>query len=171
MHCPVCNNKDTKVTDSRLTSDKLAVRRRRECLKCGFRFSTMEELELLDLMVIKRDGQKESYSREKLEKGLKRALEKRPITDDNFKKLVHNIERDIQKKKKREITSLEIGEIIMKRLKRFDKVAYIRFASVYRAFGDAKTFQKELSKLLNKTRNKKIKKHKNKKTLKQTSPR
>lgn len=102
----------------------------------------------MDLTVIKRDGGRESYSREKLEKGLRKALEKRPVADDNFKKLVHNIERDIQKKRSREITSGEIGEIVMRRLKSFDKVAYIRFASVYRSFEDVRTFQKELSALL-----------------------
>lgn len=149
MYCPACNYKDTKVTDSRLTSDGLGIRRRRECLKCSFRFSTMEELEILDLTVIKRNGQKESYSREKLERGLKKALEKRPITEDSFKKLVHNVERDIEKRKRREMTSMEIGEIVMKRLKKFDKIAYIRFASVYRSFEDVKTFQKELNTLLN----------------------
>ncbi|MDD5043540.1 MAG: transcriptional regulator NrdR [Patescibacteria group bacterium] len=148
MHCPVCNNIDTKVNDSRLTSDNLGIRRRRECLKCGFRFSTIEEMEILDLTVTKRNGEKEAYSREKIERGLKKALEKRPVMAEDFKKLIHNIERDIQKKKKREITSKEIGEIIMKKLKNFDEVAYIRFASVYRSFEDVETFQRELNNLL-----------------------
>lgn len=158
MRCPVCNNKDTKVNDSRVSMDGMSIRRRRECLKCGYRFSTTEEVEILDLMIIKRDGRKEPYSREKLERGLKKALEKRPVTQDKFKKLVNNIERDLQKKKKREITSREMGEVVMKQLKRFDKVAYIRFASVYRSFEDVKTFQKELARLLKKSRSKKSKK-------------
>jgi len=96
MQCPVCNYHDSKVVDSRVASDGLSIRRRRECLKCGFRFSTYEEVEILDLSVIKRDGRKESYSRDKIIKGLRRALEKRPITDDNFKKLINLIERDLQ---------------------------------------------------------------------------
>ncbi len=153
MKCPVCLAEDTKVNDSRLTEDGFAIRRRRECQKCGFRFSTYEQSEILNLTVIKRNGSKEPYQREKLERGLKHALEKRPYTQDEFKKLVTTIERDIQKKKQEEITSQAIGEIVMKRLKSFDKVAYIRFASVYRAFEDVKTFHRELEALLNKGKN------------------
>jgi len=145
MKCPVCNYKETKVADSRVASDEITIRRRRECLKCGFRFSTYEQVELLELMVIKRDGRKESYSREKLEKGLRKAFEKRPITEEDFRILVNKIERNIQAKKKSEITSIELGEIIMKELKKRDPVAYIRFASVYRAFEDLETFQKEIN--------------------------
>jgi len=132
--------------------DGLSIRRRRECLKCGFRFSTYEEVEILDLVVVKRDGRKESYSREKIVKGLKRALEKRPVTDDNFKKLINLIERDLQILRKNEVTSAQVGQITMKNLKRFDQVAYIRFASVYESFKDAHEFRKELNKLL-KTKN------------------
>jgi len=128
--------------------DGLSIRRRRECLKCGFRFSTYEEVEILDLMVVKRDGRKESYSREKIVKGLKRALEKRPVTDDNFKKLINLIERDLQILRKNEVTSAQVGQIAMKNLKRFDQVAYIRFASVYESFKDAHEFRRELNKLL-----------------------
>jgi transcriptional repressor NrdR len=149
MKCPACYYDETKVVDSRTGADCISIRRRRECLKCGFRFSTHEEVEILGLSVVKRDGRKEFYSRDKLERGIKRALEKRPITEDNFKKLINNIERDIQVKAKgNEITSSEIGVIIMRRLKRVDKIGYIRFASVYQSFKDAKTFQKELDKLL-----------------------
>lgn len=147
MRCPVCNFEDSKVIDSRVASDGLSIRRRRECLKCSFRFSTYEEVEILDLAVVKRDGRKESYSREKIVKGLKRALEKRPITDDNFKKLVNSIERDLQILRKNEVTAGEIGQIVMKNLKRFDQVAYIRFASVYESFKDAHEFKRELNKL------------------------
>ncbi|MBU1036732.1 transcriptional regulator NrdR [Patescibacteria group bacterium] len=166
MKCPVCLTSETKVNDSRLIEDSFAIRRRRECQKCGFRFSTYEQIEILNLMVIKRDGRKEPYQREKLERGLKHALEKRPYTQDKFKKLVNTIERDIQKKKKDEITSQTIGEIVMKRLKNFDKVSYIRFASVYRAFEDVQTFQKELDSLLDKKGNLTVKKQKNKKSKK-----
>ncbi len=147
MKCPVCLAPDTKVTDSRLSSEGFAIRRRRECVKCGFRFSTYEEAEILNLSVIKRDGRREPYSREKLESGLKKALEKRPVTKDDFKKLVNRIERDIQHLQKPEITSRTLGELVMKRLKRFDTVAYIRFASVYRSFQDVATFQRELLQL------------------------
>lgn len=156
MKCPICYYPDTKVVNSRAAGDGLSVRRRRECLKCGFRFSTYEEIELLDLVIIKEDGNKESYSREKLVKGLNRALEKRPISKDNFRKLIHSIERDLQKKGKIEITSQQVGGAVMRHLKKMDKVAYIRFASVYESFQDAQTFQEELNKLLaNKNNNKK----------------
>ncbi len=147
MQCPVCNYKDTKVNDSRISGDGLSIRRRRECRKCRYRFSTTEEVEILDLAIIKRDARREPYSRNKLARGLETALEKRPITAERFKKLLNNIERDLQKKKKREITSSDVGEIVMKQLKKFDKVAYIRFASVYRSFEDVDTFRKELAKL------------------------
>lgn len=157
MKCPVCHYPDTKVVDSRASSDGLSVRRRRECLKCEFRFSTNEEMEILDLVIVKRDGSRESYSREKLVKGLKKALEKRPITEDSFKKLVHSIERDLQVLKKNEITSLQVGQIVMKHLKRVDQVAYIRFASVYESFKDAQEFRREVNKLLQVRKNKKKK--------------
>ncbi len=148
MRCPVCNFYDTKVVDSRLLPEGLSIRRRRECEKCQFRFSTLEEIELLDLTVVKRNGLREVYTRSNIEGGLRKALEKRPFTAENFELLLHAIERDIQKRKKREITTKEIGEIVMHRLKNFDKIAYIRFASVYRAFEDVETFQKELAELL-----------------------
>ncbi len=148
MRCPACLTQDTKVNDSRLAEDGFAIKRRRECQKCGLRFSTYEQLEILNLVVIKRNGIKEPYAREKLEIGLKKSLEKRPYTTERFKQLVNALERDIQRQKKEEITSGEIGELVMRRLKTFDKVAYIRFASVYRAFEDVKTFQRELNSLL-----------------------
>lgn len=144
MRCPACHNIDTKVTDSRLVNEGVAIRRRRECVKCEFRFSTYEEVEILNLTVVKRDGRREPYSREKLENGLRKAFEKRPITHENFKHLINIIERDIQLRGRNEITSRQIGEIIMKRLKRVDPVAYIRFASVYRSFTDAESFWDEL---------------------------
>jgi len=149
MKCPICNFQDTKVVDSRVATDGLSIRRRRECLKCNFRFSTYEEVEILDLTVVKRDGRKENYNREKLVKGLKRAFEKRPVTDEKFKKLISLIERDIQILRKSEIISATIGQIVMKQLKKIDQVAYIRFASVYQSFKDAQTFKRELNKLLN----------------------
>jgi len=158
MRCPVCLTADTKVLDSRLAEDGFAIKRRRECQKCAFRFSTYEYAEILNLTVVKRNGSKEPYAREKMESGLKHSLQKRPYTSENFKKLVNTIERDIQKKKQDEITSGEIGEIVMKRLRNFDKVAYIRFASVYRSFADIGNFEKELNSLKNKPRVTKTKK-------------
>ena len=147
MRCPVCNNRDTAVVDTRPAEDGLSVRRRRECEKCHYRFSTIEEMELLDIIVVKGDGHRESYMRDKVENGIRRSLTKRPYLQEKFHTLIHDIERDIQKKKKREIGSKEVGEIVMKHLRGFDKVAYIRFASVYRDFKDVNTFEKELSKL------------------------
>ncbi|PJA45075.1 transcriptional regulator NrdR [Candidatus Uhrbacteria bacterium CG_4_9_14_3_um_filter_50_9] len=165
MRCAVCNHKDTRVVDSRVASDGASVRRRRECEKCGFRFSTNEEIELLDLTVIKRDGRRENYSREKLVRGLSKALEKRPYTDLAFQKLVHKVERDIQKKRRGQLTTAELGDIVMKNLRTFDKVAYIRFASVYRSFEDVESFEDELRTLIRKNRRKtthsKTKKKKN----------
>jgi len=152
MKCPACHHADTKVTDSRLINEGMAIRRRRECLRCGFRFSTYEEVEILNLTVIKRDGRAEPYTKEKLEMGLRKSFEKRPITQDEFKRLINRIERDIQIEGKNEIKAKRIGEIIMKYLRRVDEVAYIRFASVYRSFKDAKTFQRELKKILKKTK-------------------
>ena len=147
MHCPVCRSKETKVVDSRVPSDGMSVRRRRECTKCRYRFSTIEELEILDLVVVKNDGQRESYSREKLKRGILHSLTKRPYTQEKFDRLINAIERDIQKKRKREITTAQVGELVMKHLKKFDKVAYIRFASIYRAFEDVKTFKSEIRSL------------------------
>jgi transcriptional repressor NrdR len=148
MKCPICYFDDTKVIDSRVATDGLSIRRRRECLKCGFRFSTYEEVEILDLMIVKRDGRRESYNREKLTSGLKKSLEKRAVTDDKFKQLIHGIERDLQKLKKSEITSRQVGQLVMKQLKKVDQVAYIRYASVYEQFKDANEFRKELNKLI-----------------------
>lgn len=150
MHCPACHYDDTKVIDSRIGADDFIVRRRRECAKCEFRFSTQEQIEILNLAVIKRNGNREPYSREKLERGLRRAFEKRPINSEDFTKLVNNIEIDIQLKKKNEVTTQEIGEIVMKHLRKIDQVAYIRFASVYRDFADIETFQEEIGSLLKK---------------------
>lgn len=164
MRCAICNHQDTKVIDSRISSDGVSVRRRRECEKCEFRFSTLEEIELLELTVVKRDGRRENYAREKLVRGLEKALEKRPYTDTLFQKLVHKIERDIQKKRRGQLTTGELGDIVMKHLRGFDKVAYIRFASVYRSFDDVKTFEAELKKLFENSKQiqKSIRKHKKK---------
>lgn len=147
MHCINCNHEDTKVIDSRVAGDGIAIRRRRECPSCGFRFSTYEEIEILDLTVKKRSGLRELYSRDKLERGIRRAFEKRQISDENFRKLVSQIEQEIQKAADPEIDSAKIGEIVMKKIKKVDKVAYVRFASVYKQFEDIEEFKQELQKL------------------------
>lgn len=147
MYCPICRSKETKVVDSRIAQDGMAIRRRRECEKCSYRFSTIEEAELLDIVVVKNNGERESYLRGKLQKGIVRSLTKRPYTQEKFDRMIYAIERDIQKKRKREITSKEIGELVMKHLAKFDKVAYIRFASIYRAFEDEGKFASVIKEL------------------------
>lgn len=147
MHCLVCTSKSTRVIDSRFSEESMTIRRRRECEKCGYRFSTYEEIEVPDIIVVKENGKREAYSREKLEKGIHMSLTKRPYTTERFKRLIFTIEKDIRKLKSREITSHQIGEIVMKRLMSFDKVAYIRFASIYHAFEDVGTFENEIKQL------------------------
>lgn len=149
MKCPACHNQDTKVIDSRSLEENIAIRRRRQCEKCGFRFSTLEEVEILNLKVIKRDNTEEPYKKEKLLVSLQKALEKRPVAVERLQRLLQAIEQDVQiKEKEDKIKSSEIGEIVMRQLKKTDKVAYIRFASVYRDFEDIETFQKEITKLI-----------------------
>ena len=147
MKCPNCAHEETKVLDSRPAQEGMVIRRRRECVKCGFRFSTHEEMEILDLTVVKRDGTKQPYMREKIENGIHKAFEKRPLSRDGFLELISSIEQDIQRTNKDEITSKEIGNIVMKRIKARDQVAYIRFASVYRQFADVEEFVREAKKL------------------------
>ena len=158
MRCPSCYHNDTKVLDSRASESENTVRRRRQCEKCSFRFSTREETEILNLSVIKRDARHEAYSREKIKSGLVRALEKRPVSKQEFAALVSGIERDIYVLNSPEIKTSQIGEIIMKHLKKLDKVAYIRFASVYRAFTDVDSFHEEIKMLKPKPRKSKSKK-------------
>lgn len=147
MKCPNCANEDTKVLDSRPISDGLAIRRRRECVKCETRFSTHEEMEILDLTVTKRDGRTEAYMREKIENGIRKAFEKRPLSRDDYHSLISGIEQDIQNTGKNPIQTRDIGNIVMKRIKPKDQVAYIRFASVYRQFADVDEFVREAKKL------------------------
>jgi transcriptional repressor NrdR len=144
MRCPACASDDTRVVDSRLHGGGFAVRRRRECSACQNRFSTLEEMELLDLTVQKSDGRKEPYNKEKLTAGLRKALEKRPCTADQMRELLHAIERDIQAARRDCLETGRIGEIVINHLRKFDPVAYIRFASVYRSFEDIGEFRKEL---------------------------
>jgi transcriptional repressor NrdR len=147
MRCPSCRFDDTRVIDSRMSSSGVAIRRRRACSQCDFRFSTVEEVQILDLAVIKRDGTREPYSRTKMQGGLAKSFEKRPISSDDFLRLVQIIERDIQLLKKTEVSTKGIGDIVMKRLKQVDDVAYIRFASVYQGFKDAEMFHRAIEQL------------------------
>jgi transcriptional repressor NrdR len=149
MICPFCSNNDTKVVDSRDTNDGKVTRRRRECLKCQGRFSTYEEVEILRLAVVKRDGRKVDYDKGKIETGIRKALEKRPVSDEKLAKIMSDIEYEIQSLEKSEITSKEIGKIVLEKLKEVDEVAYVRFASVYKSFGSIESFKKELNNLEN----------------------
>ena len=147
MRCPYCLNSETKVTDKRATEDVAVTRRRRECLKCGKRFTTYERVEMVDLEVIKKDGKREQFSRDKLKAGVLRACEKRPISKEEIDLVIDKMEAELRKKDTTEVPSTEIGELVMKRLKSLDKVAYIRFASVYREFDDVDSFKKEIQSL------------------------
>ena len=147
MNCPFCNNTDTKVVDSRETNEGKITRRRRECSKCEARFSTYEEVELLRLSIVKKNGEKEEYDKSKIERGIKKALEKRPVSEEKIAKLMGDIEYEIRSLEKNEITTKEIGKIVLKKLKALDEVAYIRFASVYKSFGSIESFKKELDML------------------------
>ena len=148
MRCPYCGHDDSKVIDSRPTDEGVAIRRRRECIKCAQRFTTYEKVESLPIVVIKKDKTRELFNREKLLAGLTRACEKRPVETSALDKLVDKIESDLQNTLKREISTKEIGEKVMEGLKDIDEVAYVRFASVYRQFKDIDTFMTELNKLL-----------------------
>lgn len=149
MKCPFCKKQQqTKVIDSRTIKEGRAVRRRRECLKCNERFTTYEEIEILRLTVIKRDGSREEYDRDKIENGLRKALEKRPVTEERIQKLIAEIEYAIQSKEKREMKSRVIGKIIMDKLRDVDDVAFIRFASVYKAIGSADSFRRVIQDMM-----------------------
>lgn len=149
MLCPFCAHTETKVIDSRESSDGRVIRRRRECLKCQKRFSTYEQLELLNFTVLKKDGRKEEYKRDKLEAGIKKALEKRPMEDKKIEEMIDEIEYKLHQKGECAITSREIGDLVLAKLKEIDDVAYLRFASVYKGFGSAASFQKEAEKIQN----------------------
>lgn len=148
MKCPYCAFYDTAVLDSRETEDLESIRRRRECLKCNKRFTTYERVEMVNLIILKKDGRREQFDRKKLVSGFLKATEKRPIGIDQIEKVVSEIEAELRCKDSIEIPSTEVGEIVMKKLKAMDKVAYIRFASVYRSFEDLESFEKEVKTLL-----------------------
>lgn len=148
MKCPYCAHPESKVVDSRPADEGASIRRRRECLSCHKRFTTYETMESLPLMVIKKDGSRQSFDRNKVLGGLIRACEKRPVAYHTLEEIADEIEQVLQNKMEREINSSDIGELVMDRLKKVDEVAYVRFASVYRQFKDINTFMTELGKLL-----------------------
>lgn len=150
MRCPTCQYNGTKVVDSRPVDDNKAIRRRRECEDCGFRFTTFEKVEETPLIVIKKDGSREEFSREKVLRGLIRACEKRPVELERLENIVFSIEKELRRMGNAEVRSEEVGEIVMDKLAEVDEVAYVRFASVYRQFKDINVFIDELKEILKK---------------------
>ena len=148
MKCPYCGDQDSKVIDSRHFEDGASIRRRRECLACQKRFTTYETVESLPIIVVKKDGSRQSFDRTKILNGMVRACEKRPVSMAEMEAAVTDIEQVMQNSLEREISSSEIGELVMERLKPLDEVAYVRFASVYRQFKDINSFMQELNKIL-----------------------
>ena len=148
MKCPFCGYAESKVMDSRPTDEGSRIRRRRECLQCGKRFTTYEIIESLPIIVVKRDKSREAFDREKLLNGMLRACQKRPVSIETLEKVIDDIEAQIQNSLEREVTSRRIGEYAMEKLKEIDEVAYVRFASVYREFKDINSFHEEISRLM-----------------------
>ena len=148
MKCPFCGFLESKVIDSRPAEEGSTIRRRRECLACQKRFTTYEIIEHLPLVVVKRDGSRQTFDRVKLINGMVRACEKRPVSLAQLEKIADEIEQELQSALEREISTVDIGEMVMRRIKEVDEVAYVRFASVYRSFKDINTFMEELTKLL-----------------------
>jgi len=147
MKCPFCGSEETKVRDKRETEDSIVTRRRRECLSCGKRFTTYERIETVEITVVKKDGRREHFDRNKMLTGLLHACEKRPISRKSIEELVEKMEAEVKALDTTEVNSKDIGEIVIKHLRKLDKVAYIRFASVYKEFEDIESFQKELNKI------------------------
>jgi transcriptional repressor NrdR len=150
MKCPFCHDNSDKVVDSRETQEGVSIRRRRECLSCSKRFTTYEYVEKVPLMVVKKDGRREAFNREKILSGLTRACQKRPISMEKLDQLVLEVENEIQKKYDQEIDCRDIGELVIEKLSKLDEIAYVRFASVYRQFKDVNQFMKELRDVLSK---------------------
>jgi transcriptional repressor NrdR len=148
MKCPHCGYEESKVVDSRHSEDGLSIRRRRECLKCQKRFTTYETVEVLPIIVVKRDNSREPFDRNKIMNGMLRACEKRPVSTQDLENIVKEIETFVQNSLEREVTTQSIGEMVVERLKPLDEVAYVRFASVYRQFKDIHSFMQELNKIL-----------------------
>ena len=148
MKCPICGHLESKVLDSRPSNEGASIRRRRECLACQKRFTTFETIEIMSFMVVKKDKTRELFDRSKVKKGIVRACEKRPVTMEQIENAVSEIEQQLLASMRSEISSTEVGELVMDKLKNLDEVAYVRFASVYRQFKDITTFRDELNKLL-----------------------
>ncbi len=148
MKCPFCGHPESQVIDSRPADENASIRRRRECLACGKRFTTYETVECLPIVVIKKDGSRQSFDRQKVLRGMIRACEKRPVSLAELERIADEIEQELQNSMEREIRTADIGEKVMERLRSVDQVAYVRFASVYRQFKDIDTFMAELNKLL-----------------------
>lgn len=148
MKCPYCNHPDTRVIDSRPAEDGSAIRRRRSCDECGKRFTTYEKVETIPLIIIKKDNNREQYNRSKIERGIIRACYKRPVSAEAIQKAVERIEIKIFNLEAKEVSSTDVGEIVMDELKELDEVAYVRFASVYREFKDVNTFMDEIKKMM-----------------------
>ena len=148
MKCPFCAYPESKVVDSRPSEEGASIRRRRECLSCSRRFTTYETVEFVPIMVVKKDGRRQSFDRQKILSGMLRACEKRPVPADTLEEIVNRIEQDLQSSMRREIKSGELGEIVMRYLRNLDEVAYVRFASVYREFQDIGSFMAELKNLM-----------------------
>jgi len=148
MRCPYCKFLESKVVDSRRTEDELEIRRRRECIKCGNRFTTYEKVEKLPLVVVKKNGAREIFDRGKILTGLIRACQKRPIPFEKLEALVDDVEKNLRNSLDREVSTSDIGELVLDRLQTLDEVAYVRFASVYRQFSDVSNFLKELQTLM-----------------------
>ncbi len=148
MKCPYCNAQDTKVIDSRPADDNSSIRRRRQCEACGKRFTTYEKLETMPLMVIKKDRSREAYDRSKIESGVIHSCHKRPVSSQQINAMIDEIENQIFNMEEKEVETSAIGELVMRKLKQLDEVAYVRFASVYREFKDVNTFMEELGRLL-----------------------
>ena len=148
MKCPYCGDQESKVVDSRHSDDGLSIRRRRECLSCQKRFTTYETVESLPIIVVKKDGSRQSFDRNKVLNGMVRACEKRPVPLAELERIADEIEQELQNSMEREIRTEDVGEKVMDRLRKVDQVAYVRFASVYRQFKDLDTFMAELNKLL-----------------------
>ena len=148
MKCPYCNHPDTRVIDSRPAEDGSAIRRRRSCDECGKRFTTYEKVETIPLIIIKKDNNREQYNRSKIERGIIRACYKRPVSAEAIQKAVERIEIMIFNLEAKEVSSTDVGEIVMDELKELDEVAYVRFASVYREFKDVNTFMDEIKKMM-----------------------
>jgi len=148
MRCPYCGHVESKVIDSRESKKGLSIRRRRECLHCERRFTTYEKIEEIPTMVVKKDGSRQLFDRQKLLRGLLRAVEKRPIAVSKLEEIIEEVETRLQERPEKELKSAEIGQLVMDRLRDLDKVAYVRFASVYREFRDVNEFKQELEDLL-----------------------